>query len=438
MNLTPDDPRLSAYLLGELSAEDAAEVAREIEQSPELRESVFQLEEAQRWLVAGAKLDTQSLHPEQRQRVLRRNRQITWFHRFRKQAVPVGIGAAALIALTTYWAFRSGRSSEPAVAMKSPTQLAVPAVTTLPYPGPKGFPSDEKLIARADQAEPQVASRAAAPLSLEKASAAGETPKAADAEITAVAEPEEPLPSFPQLVPLPFTTPQSDPSMALPLSAGNASLQWIEECVRKRRVLPPADAVRVEELIHAFGIRAQGETAILEGVSLSVETLRSPWKPSGVLAVISWRGAAKGARNVSGSFHPDRTTVSRYRLLGFSKLGAAEPRSDRAAEILAEGEVTTLVLEIEPSASGNLGVLRWQMNGRSAPELVLPMPDENEPSEDAKFAALVSAFALWLGPQAAEGVDAAMVAALARENAVQGLAADRFDFLILIDQALGL
>ncbi|MFN7137981.1 MAG: anti-sigma factor family protein, partial [Limisphaerales bacterium] len=43
MNLSPDDPRLTAYALGELPADEVREVERAVADSPELRAAVEEI-----------------------------------------------------------------------------------------------------------------------------------------------------------------------------------------------------------------------------------------------------------------------------------------------------------------------------------------------------------------------------------------------------------
>ena len=63
-------------------------------------------------------------------------------------------------------------------------------------------------------------------------------------------------------------------------------------------------------------------------------------------------------------------------------------------------------------------------------------PRDSEPSDDARFAALVCTFSQWLSNRPAGEIDSGLLAALARETVSDTLPADRADFLNLIDQAL--
>jgi hypothetical protein len=90
-------------------------------------------------------------------------------------------------------------------------------------------------------------------------------------------------------------------------------------------------------------------------------------------------------------------------------------------------------------ASGNdprLGELIWTVDGTEAPAISLIRNEENEPSDDARFAALICGFGLWLRGEEKPAVDDLLVLGLAREVAAESLVADRYDFLNLVDQAV--
>ena len=71
MKLSPDDPKLTAYALGELDHSEAAEFERELQSDPELREAVAEIRETaallKREFSQGPAL---SLHAKQKDAVL--------------------------------------------------------------------------------------------------------------------------------------------------------------------------------------------------------------------------------------------------------------------------------------------------------------------------------------------------------------------------------
>jgi hypothetical protein len=137
------------------------------------------------------------------------------------------------------------------------------------------------------------------------------------------------------------------------------------------------------------------------------------------------------------TFHPDSANIFRCRLLGFHPIEGRTPGSLPAT--LPANAVTTLALVIEPSApAGNFGSLEWSTDDKSAPAIALVRKNDAEPSDDARFAALVCTYAEWLAGGQNGVIDAEIVAALAREIASTTLVADRADFLTLIDRSLHL
>lgn len=225
------------------------------------------------------------------------------------------------------------------------------------------------------------------------------------------------------------------PDLALPVHAGRASLSWITHAIRTEHQLPAPNAVRIEEILNQFNLRPVGTAAISQGVSISTEALPCPWKPSATLLLISIRGASNSAHEVIATFHADPKAVALYRLLGFAPLTGvkAGPLPTR----LPAKTTTTLAIEIEPSViHTELGTLEWSVDGKPAATLQVTRHTEAEPSDDARFGALLCAFGQWLARDQPDLVDADLLASLARESGSSTLAADRAELIRLIEQAL--
>jgi hypothetical protein len=242
---------------------------------------------------------------------------------------------------------------------------------------------------------------------------------------------------FPQLRPRGEVAAASQPSLALPVQAGISSLIWITRMVREEGKRPALNAVRPEEILNHFSLRPAGTTSVAQGVSLSVETTTCPWKPSALLLLVSFRGSAEASSEVSARFVANAANVRHYRLLGFSPMTHMEdsPLPTR----LPAKTVTSLAIEIDSSTSADeLGSIEWSVNGTTAPTMALTRNSDAEPSDDARFAALVCTYAEWLIDQPAGKIDKEMLAALARESSSSALSPDRADFLTLIEQSLAL
>ncbi|KAB2640001.1 MAG: hypothetical protein DVB26_06335 [Verrucomicrobia bacterium] len=343
-------------------------------------------------------------------------------------------------------------SAAPAATCVAEAPDPAPAATQAPDPSPEPMPL---AIALLPAPGPPDASRQSAEADADPAAAAAEPTRLAGhaaARDAALAEsaadffreaaevlehsPPPAAADLPALSLRESVTAASSPTLALPLHAGRSSLGWITHAIRDEQQLPSPKAVRLEEILNSFTLRPAACAAICQGVSLTTESLPCPWKPSATLLLISIRGAADAAHDVAATFRADPATVARYRLLGFA-LPAGLDSSPLPTQLPAKS-CTSLVLEIEPAATATtFGSLDWSLDGQPAPAIPITHHRDAEPSDDARFAALVCAFAQWLGHDQPALIDAEMLAALARETASATLPPGRADLLALIAEALG-
>lgn len=446
MKLQPEDPRLSAYLLGELSAEEAAAVEHAIASDPALGLALQELENVQSLLTNTLAPGSSTLLPRQRHHILRAARhadgagKIPALASLRKPLTPLHavLASAAIIALAVFLLIRLP-SSPPKNASAPPPDSNDPSgtlpleIALLPAPGP----ADASIQARND-ARPTASSGLT--------TAAGQRSDAmrenGDLFLRKVAErlSAAPVPTeeeLPPLRPRGSVSALENPSIQLPVHAGRASLAWITRSILIDRKRPPASAVRTEEILNHFLLRPSGPTTVSQGVTLSTESISCPWKPSATLLLVSFRGANDSARELSATLHANTSSVRSYRLLGFAPVSGLE--TGTLPSRLPAKSVTSLVIEIDPSTvSGRLGSIEWSVNGHNAAPVMLARHGDAQPSADARFAALVCTYAQWLARDPASRIDAGLLAALARETAAENLPADRIDFLNLIDRSLDL
>lgn len=444
MQLHPEDPRLTAFLLGELPADEAAAIERAVAADPALAISLKELENIQRLLSNTLAPETACLLPRQRDAILRAARhaddggKIVPLPSQRRSAksILIPLAAAALITLAVFLILRLP-AGPPPLADKPPAKEETSGIlpleiALLPAPGPLdsgSAPSDARPTAASDLAKSAAAHSAA-------------LREDSEAFLSKVAErlAKTPLPDEKSLPPLRPRSPVNAadyPLLPLPLLAGRSSLGWVAQSIREQHKRPPAAAVRLEEMLNRFTLRPAGAAALAQGVTLSTETLSCPWKPSSTLLLVSFRGHKDAAREVSASFHADPAATRRYRLLGFSSV-VGVPTAPLPTRLPAQG-ITTLAIEIEPTGtSNNLGAIEWAVSGQAAPPVTLSRQPDAEPSDDARFAALVCTYSLWLSGDSSGLIDTDLVSALARECAAEGMVAERVDFLNLIDQSLNL
>ncbi len=449
MNLHADDPRLSAYLLGELSATESDRVARAIAADPALGLALRELDATRRWLADSLAGPAAELLPQQRHAVLRAARSAdsaapengaAVFSPGRPASRRKLLFSAAAAALITFGAFlllRAGSGLETiaksAAADKNPFGDRIPAeiallpATAPPSPGhaahPAGVGSAADLSERVRTRDQSLATSGQGFLQRVAAQLAAHPPPAADA--------------LPGLVSRPFVAAASHPRHELPVFSGAASLGWVAHSVRSEGRLPSANTVRLEEMLNHFPLRPQGPSATEKGVTLSTECFSCPWRPSSTLLMVHFHGSPDATREVKASLSLNPSFVDRYRLLGYAMPGA--PGTTLPSRMPAKA-ANTLILELEiETPNHSAATVEWSVDDSAADALGIgAAPPDAPPSADARFAALVCAYAQWLSRDPAGAVDSAIVSALARQNDSQSLPADRQDFLKLVRETLAL
>lgn len=430
MKPASDEPRLTAYVLGECPPDEAAAIARAIAADPALAIAVREIEAVERMLSATFHDGEHTLSARQRGAILTAARTAEVVPMSRPQPRPrriahwlVPFSAAALILLGIFLFIPDDPPATTADAATSESP-AVP-ISMLPAPGP---------------ADASTTRRGSAP-----------SPAAMPPPITTG--------GHPVLQPRGPVSAAHHPMLRLPIQSGRASYGWISGFIRQDGKLPPADAVRTEEILNHFRIRPVGATAIHRGITLTAETVPSPWNPNATLAIIAIRGARESLHEFTTTWQADAAAVWRYRLIGHAVPVGAEPRP--LARTLAAAAEHVVVLEIEPSSptQRGFGSIEWTVDGEPAPSLAVARNPTRTPSVDARFAAFVCAVAEWLrqsagtpdttateasnpttgpAPTPPASLDAGMVAAALREIQSDLPAPDRTDFLNLARQALAL
>ncbi|MEO5715221.1 MAG: hypothetical protein ABIT37_17210 [Luteolibacter sp.] len=417
MKLHPEDPRLTAYLLGELGPEDSAAVELAVAADPALQAALRETEGVRDILAnTFAPAAADQLLASQRATVMQAARQTdlsgktvpftTHDRTWKPWLIPLAAAAAVTVGV---FAIRY-----------SPVKKSSTVTTVAP--------------------------------SREKPATQSTPPAVAVKEAPVVPAPEKEIP-------LPHSTgavaAAESPSLDLPVLSRNQDLSGLIQTIRTERKLPARDRVRLEEILNSFSYRLNGVTAIArapkptwhpdnrqEGLTahtatLATETLPCPWKPSATLLLVSIRGNATDDADAKVVFHPNQKTVFRYHLLGFT--ASSESSGGKTPTKLAAKSATTLAIEIEPStATGDLGSIGWTVNGEPATTVSIARSGDNEPSDDARFAALVCAYSQWLAGEQSSMIDGDLLSAFSREITSTSLPADRADFLKLIEESLHL
>lgn len=406
MNLNPEDPRITAYVLGELTPEEAAAVESAAAADPLIEEKIREVGQIQRFLKDRLPTPAARLLPHQRENIRRNARQgdagkhASALKSLQPWVIPAA--AAAVLALATFILIRMPEDKPAPVVVKTPAE-PTPAAKPAETPAPKVSPAPIR-------------------------------PAIANPGMIAAAE----IPIF-----------------ALPVLPGKSNLSALTRSIVGTGQLPQPESVQLDEILNSFPLRLNGTAAIARGgnapwhpdnrdsgisahvATVSTEMIACPWKPSATLLLISIRANGQKDCEVKIAFHANPENVARYRLLGHTSVKGTPAENPPAR--LPAGSYTTLAVEIESSKPGaELGTLEWSADDKPAPTISLRHKTDAEPSDDARFATLVCTYSQWLAREQPGIIDTEIVAALARETASAGLPPDRADFLKLIEKSLHL
>lgn len=365
-----DDPRLTAYALGELDAAEHAEIEAWLARDATARAAVAEIRATTATLGAALAWEAGTAEPAPAAGAGARE----W-----RRTQPGDTGR--LVRFPQWYFVLSGVAA---------------ACFALFFVGAEADRERRQAFARAAEARTAAFARAARPAS------AGTT-----VELVA---PESAAPER-------FVSTAVAASSAFPLRVGRGA--WAEVRADLRRGQRPGRAtVRVAELVNAFDYAwpapaAPGDFAVV------LEGAVAPWAPAHRLVRVGVRAVgpdgavlARGAR-VRVDFNPDR--VREWRLIGFERAGAAGVAGTEAGETLRGGAAVTALYELVPAAGAGAdgaGLLTLSLHyaapADGAARTVVARLAAGDTafaaaSPDFQFAAAVAAFGLTLrdGPETA-------------------------------------
>ncbi|HEX4706763.1 MAG TPA: von Willebrand factor type A domain-containing protein [Candidatus Udaeobacter sp.] len=417
-----DDPKLTAYALGELDEAEISEIARRIASSPEAQRFVADTQQLAQALRSqyNLELETESVA---RERFITNHDDSFW-----SKAGPLAIAAVlALLAVIGAVVFSTNR-----YRLASPT-------------APGYFSSRETATAR-----PEV-SRFGAVEAEDTAQPSQNLRRDADAGPYAYTGER------------PFVSVASRPRSTFPLLVNSASYLEVRRSINAG-VLPSKDAVRIEEMINYFPYEYP-QPSEHESFSLKVDVVACPWDSSHRLVRIGLNGRqAMGIAddsNIEVRFNPRR--VAAYRLIGYDRQPSSKQSVNEekrgSNRIPAEYTVTAFYEAILLTQNGATADTRTP--GTPAEHLLsarldVRMPDIDavhsiervvtdtgsgfaDAPQDVKFAAAVAEFAMILRDSEYRG-NATLEKVI--EWAQEGKGADvngyRADFIQLVRKAQSL
>ena len=328
----PDDPRLTAYALGELSRFQAREVERlalldetvqeSLEELTETRDALaeayqsipLELGGARRTLVHQAGLGPESAHLvsiDRRRRILRAAGVIT-------AAAALLVGAFVVLQTIQVDNGKDALAKNPLTpeeklrirvllkGVAAPEALA-DLQMELPYVqdnGQRGRPADAEY-----QTVVQLIR---------------ENPdrffKGIGRERVMAALPE--ILRLPRLRENPFVSPYDVPETEIPVTSGSSGYRLVECFVRDKGTLPPRSTVRIEELINHLSYRDDGD-ARLDNIMLGAELMKCPWDDEKVLlsVLVQNRTERLLPSDAALTLEVNPKSVKSYRLIGYASAG---------------------------------------------------------------------------------------------------------------------
>ena len=408
--LAPDDPRLTAYALGELPAEEVAWVEAELRRDPKLRDVVEQARTLADELAAA----------------------------LTEEPAPRSAPAAATLQLERP---RAKVVRFPYLTIGGLAAAGFAVLVALSPDPPSPEPAYEVRRYEIHFGE--------------------DAAHDADAALAAVPSREQP-----------FVVAARQPISRVPLAVDDQGYKSLRETLRQGR-RPEAPKVRIEDLVNAFPYDytsvAKNRTA---PVAVAVEIAGAPWAPQHRLVRIGLEGrpAADPAASVAADdvrvrvrFNPEQ--VLSYRLIGYNERGAAAQAGDGpAGEPLPVGATVTAFFEIVPvsapaEAQPGSGTTSSPTEVGSLPELLTVRLDYRRPEEggrgrdeytlsddghpfadaspDFRFAAAVAGFGLVLG-EAPERGEATLRNVLEWADGARGpdVGGRRAEFVEMVRQAI--
>ena len=150
-----------------------------------------------------------------------------------------------------------------------------------------------------------------------------------------------------------FVPVASRPVSTFPLQVGTTSYKEVQRQIASG-VRPAREAVRIEEMINHFSYdypSPEGDSAF----TITIDAAICPWEPAHQLVRIGVRGREHPPGDVIASdaaieVQFERARIASYRLIGYERRGdVAAERSDGPAH-LAAGHTTTALYEVTPAA----------------------------------------------------------------------------------------
>jgi Ca-activated chloride channel family protein len=361
MKVNLDDPNLTAFALGELSANDHAKMAEAIADSPEAQSYVAETQQFARLLRAEYEADRQQ-PPARSQTIVRMEEQRRSWSRYQWGSLAAALAIFAVlaaVAITTIQRENGPLSKriadnpkpaeqkqnlpeatveavpEPSVEMDVAQQPSAPAATTAPNTTYE-FREEKQSAARDMAAAGKTRGLAlnpsapAPPMPMKRAynyvSGGGET---TEAEPPSRYRQDFSTATYDKVEENPFLPAATNPLSTFSIDVDTASYSNVRRFINSGS-LPPKDAVRVEEMINYFSYdyrEPEGDKPF----SIDLDSTACPWDPSHRLLRIGLKG-----REVANEKRPPSNLVFLLDVSGSMMPSERLPLVKQAMRLLVE------------------------------------------------------------------------------------------------------
>ncbi|MCB9581649.1 MAG: von Willebrand factor type A domain-containing protein [Polyangiaceae bacterium] len=311
MSIEPNDPRLTAYALGELEAEDLASFEALLAEDEAARSELSAIRQTTALLTNELQSDDVQLSREGRARI--------------ESALPSKQPAkVSLLRKKSFWAIS-------AVAAALPLTLV--ALATLNQRAAPQLSEQAGKIAMLDEPAPVTAPApmATAPADL-KSKAMGPPPlgRADRGEIAPDRQPDHNTESYDSLQDNPFISVKTDPRSTFSIDVDTASYSLVRRFLTQNGRLPPKGAVRIEEMINYFSYQYP-QPNDGKPFSVTTEVNQAPWAKDHRLVRIGIK-----AKEVTAATRPPVNLVFLLDVSGSMNAANKLPLLKRAFRMLVE------------------------------------------------------------------------------------------------------
>lgn len=396
MKIDINDPRITAFALGELTGSDAIELARAVRSDSNIRAAVEEARETAALLHGTiGRGEVHLLTSEQREAVRSAGGGVTISEissarvPFWRHPAAVSMGAAAAVALGVFIAQQRGGDTPQITDNKPSWDWSKVGMEDLTSPVMMDEVNDVALSNTMDES----ATAVAAAMSDDTASFRKEIKNRINKKDIKT------LPKLPELKERDWESLEGKDRITVnvPLTSGATSWPLLQRYIGEMSTLPPSSAVRIEEMVNHFGYKTP---TMLKGGGLvgDMEICDTPWNPTTVLLAIHMRAISEETSDAVAAVTLNGQQVKRARILGYSGVmpGSAKPNSMHISK--THGNYVIYELELNGNRDGDQTIATLQIGQQEANLQVSSGKVKSwfTTSEDLRFASTVTAAGMLL------------------------------------------